>query len=212
MIKINLIAEGKRPVTARKAAPKLGLGSHDVGVWLIAAGLLVGLAVFGGWWFMLNRKIDRKNAEIAAAQREVDELALVIKEVEEYKAKKAELEHKIAVINQLKLNQRGPVQIMDLISRALPELLWLTSTEVNSGAITLVGEAFNTNAVANFLENLDRVPEFTEPILRDTQQRGTVYGFSISFAYQPVPVPTPAPPAAAAAAGGQSPAGVAGAR
>ncbi|QQR75807.1 MAG: PilN domain-containing protein [Holophagales bacterium] len=212
MIKINLIAEGKRPVATRKAAPKLGLGGGDVGVWLIVAGLVLGLGVFGGWWYMLERKIDRKNEEIASAQREVDELALVIKEVDEYKAKKGELEHKIAVINQLKLNQRGPVQIMDLISRALPELLWLTAAEVNSGNITLVGEAFNTNAVANFLENLDRVPEFTEPILRDTERRGPTYGFSISFAYQPAPAVTPAAPGPAAAEAGQPPAGAAGAR
>jgi Tfp pilus assembly protein PilN len=101
---------------------------------------------------------------------------------------------------------------MDVVSRALPELLWLSSLEVNANAITLVGEAFNTNAVANFLENLDRVPEFTEPILRDTEKRGPVYGFSISFAYQPAPLATPAAPAAGAAESGQPPAGVAGAR
>ena len=44
----------------------------------------------------------------------------MIKEVEEYKAKKAELEHKIEVINDLKHNQRGPVQIMDQVSARCP--------------------------------------------------------------------------------------------
>ena len=56
--------------------------------------------------------------------------------------------------------------------------------------ITLTGEAFNTNAVANLIENLDRVPEFQEPILRDTQQKGEIYTFVIAFNYsfQPPPV------------------------
>jgi len=61
---------------------------------------------------------------------------------------------------------------------------------VGPNLITVTGEAFNTNAVANFIENLDRVPEFQEPILRDTQQRGQVYSFVIAFNYsfQPPPV------------------------
>ena len=216
MIKINLRAEGKRPVIARraKAAPKLGIPVQDIGQWLLVIGVVVGLLVVGGWWYMLQRTIDRKNAEIDENQREVDKLALVIKEVDEYKAKKAELERKIAVITGLKENQQGPVKIMDQVSRALPELLWLNSMQVTGGTISVKGEAFNPTAIANFMDNLDRVPEFQEPILKDTTRKGATYDFQISFGYslaKPAPAAaappgTPAAPGAPAATGASPPA------
>ena len=44
----------------------------------------------------------------------------------------------VAVINELKSNQRGPVRVMDYISRALPELLWLDRIKMNASNMTLV--------------------------------------------------------------------------
>jgi type IV pilus assembly protein PilN len=204
MIKINLLAEGKRAVTrkAKGGAAAAALERRDLGSWLLGVGVLLGLLVFAGYWFYLRREIQQKDEEIAVAQREVDELAAIIKEVEDYKAKKAELEHKIGVINQLKANQAGPVKLMDHVSRALPELLWLDSMEVIGTTVRVNGQAFNTNAVANFIENLDKVPEFQEPILLDTAQQGAVYGFAISFGFQ-----LALPPEAAAAPAPDSPAG-----
>src|SRR3990167_2411175 len=203
MIKINLLAEGKRPVVARKQkAPRLMVGVADLGQWLLVAGVLIGFLVAGGWWLYLERVIERKNQEIAINQAEVEKLALVIKEVDEYKAKKTELERKISVINRLKSNQRGPVQIMDHVSRALPELLWLDLMEVNASTIILRGQTFNTTAVANFMDNLDKVPEFQEPILQDTTQQQQTYNFAISLGYSFAP-----PEEGAGAPSQQQPAG-----
>ena len=190
MVKINLLAEGKRPVVARKSkAPLLGGASRELGNLLLVAGLAIGLLAAGGWYLWVNGKLKQKEREVAAAQREVEELQQVIKEVEEYKTKKAELERKIDVINGLKANQRGPVQIMDQISRALPELLWLTNLEVSATTISLRGSAFNMSAVANFIDNLDKVEEFAEPILNDATQRvirgarSELYDFRLTMSY-----------------------------
>jgi type IV pilus assembly protein PilN len=188
MIKINLLAEGKRPAAVRKIKPAQLLEGKDFGVWLLAAGLLLGLAVVGVLWYLRHNTILEKEQEIAEAEREVEELAAVIKEVDDYKAKKTELERKIKVINDLKLNQRGPVKVMDDVSRALPELLWLDHLQMTSSAIEVDGRAFNTNAVANFIENLDKMPEFGEPTLKDAQeQTGGVYKFVINFNYSFAP-------------------------
>ena len=64
------------------------------------------------------------------------------------------------------------MQVMDQISRALPELLWLDRMTMIGTRITLAGQAFNSNAVANFMDNLDKVPEFQEPILSDMTAGG----------------------------------------
>lgn len=183
MIKINLLSEGKRPAAVRKkSATKLE--GQNLGQWMLLAGILVGVLALAGAWYLANQKLTAKQAEVAAAQHEVDQLASVIKEVEEYKGKKSELERKIGIINDLKANQRGPVRVMDYISRALPELLWLDSMTMKSDSITVEGRAFNTNAVANFIDNLDKVPEFDEPLLKSTDlQAGGIYKFRIDFNY-----------------------------
>ncbi len=190
MIKINLLSEGKRSV--RKSKPAAGAGrleGKDIGQWLLVLGLLVGVGALAINWWLLTKTVDEKTAAVATAQREVDSLASVIKEVEDYKAKKSELERKIGVINDLKANQQGPVRVMDYISRALPELLWLDRLKMTADAIEIEGRAFNTNAVANFIENLDKVPEFDEPILKSTEQQGGgpqgvgIYKFVINFHY-----------------------------
>ncbi len=186
MVKINLLSEGKRPAAVRKAKVPavLKLEGQEVGQWMLLVGIVLWAAVFGVTLWMQKNKIEAKREEVAQAQREVEALAAVIKEVEDYKAKKAELERKIGIINDLKANQRGPVRVMDYVSRALPELLWLDRMQVAGDTIQITGRAFNTNAVANFIENLDKVPEFEEPTLEGTEEQGGgVYQFTINFRY-----------------------------
>lgn len=201
MIKINLLSEGRRPVTARKKS-SVGSGFDlqgiDAGSLALVGALVLALIVALGHNFLLGRTLKKVEGQVAEAQAEVDKLAPIIAEVEQFKAKKAKLENKVDIISQLKANQQGPVQIMDEISRALPELLWLDRMTASGQTITLSGRAFNTNAVANFLENLDRVPQFQEPVLQDTSQTGQTYSFVIRFNFTHTPATEGADRASAA--------------
>ena len=204
MIKINLVSEGKRPVVSRKTKERLGIAGLSLSEGLFLVALLLGALAVGAYWWYLRGEVRTRDTQIAAAQREVDELAQVLQEVEEYKAKKAKLEHKINIINDLKRKQWGPVRIMDQISNALPELLWLDGLTLRANNIELRGQAFNTNQIAAFIENLGKVPEFQEPRLRDTSKQGPVYTFMITFNFSVAEPPKPQPaageaPAAAAA-------------
>lgn len=213
MIKINLLAEGKRPVIARKAK-RVGLQVSEANAANVAlAGFsLLGILAAVIWYFVLGSMIDGKREEIRVAQREVDELQQVIKEVQQYEAKLKELNRKVEVITTLKDNQRGPVTIMDEISRALPELMWLNSMEVRPRAIILRGTAFNTSAVANFIDNLDRVEEFREPVLQDTTRArrrgaGELYNYRLTVGYsmkKKEPEETATPSAEATQTGGSA--------
>jgi Tfp pilus assembly protein PilN len=209
MIKINLLSEGKRPAAVRKVKvpAALRMEGRDIGQWMLALGMVVGLLALGIYWWIWNGRVKDKQEEVNAAQREVEAMASVIKEVEDYKAKKAELERKIGIINDLKANQRGPVRVMDYISRSLPELLWLDRLRMTASTLEIEGRAFNTNAVANFIENLDKVPEFDEPTLKSTEEQGGgIYKFVISFNYSfATPKPEEGAPGAAPAAGAATP-------
>jgi type IV pilus assembly protein PilN len=134
----------------------------------------------------------------------------VIKEVQAYEAQLKELRRKVEVITNLKDNQRGPVQIMDEVSKALPELLWLTNMDVTGNTINFRGTAFNMSAVANFIDNLDAVESFKEPILQDatrSRARGNAeaYDFRMTVGYT-IQKKAPAGAAKPAAAAGPPPA------
>ncbi len=182
MIRINLLSEGRKPAVAKQSRfSGFDLGDVDLGSLLLVALIVLSVLVALAQNFLLGRRISAKQDLVAEAQAEVARLEPILKEVEEFKAKKAELQRKVEVIQSLKANQRGPVQVMDKVSLALPELLWLSQMEMSGDTIEIKGEAFNTNAVANFIENLDKVPEFQEPDLKGTSQRGPVYTFTITF-------------------------------
>jgi type IV pilus assembly protein PilN len=210
MVKINLLAEGKRPVIARKAKqPLLQLSGANAANILFLSVTVAGLLAAVVWYFLLEKRIERKDQEIRVAQKEVDELQAVIKEVQAYEAQLKELRRKVEVITNLKDNQRGPVQIMDEVSRALPELLWLTSMDVTGRTINFRGTAFNMSAVANFIDNLDAVEQFHEPILQDATRsrargRAEAYDFRMTVGYT-IQKPAAAQPATPAAAPGARP-------
>ena len=183
MIRINLLSEGRRPVVARKTKPKFSIGDQDPSAFILGAGLVLGLLIVGGWWFMLNSGLNEVNGKVRVAQDEVERLRPIIQEVEDFKAKEATLKNKIQVIKDLKRAQEGPVQIMDQISQAVPDLLWLDRMTLQGEFVTLHGQAYNTNAVAAFIDNLDAVPAFKEPDTKNIQMNrdGSTYSFQINF-------------------------------
>lgn len=186
MIRINLLAEGRRPTAVRRAR-KVGLAERDWTHISLFAAIVLGVLVTAGYWFLLQRREAAVREEVVAAEAEVERLRPILEEVEQFKAKQADLERKIEVITDLKNQQTGPVRVMDSVSRALPELLWLDQMNVSPTSIRLSGRAFNVNAVSNFIENLDRVAEFKEPRLGPVRESGEVYQFTIDVEYTLAP-------------------------
>jgi type IV pilus assembly protein PilN len=186
MIKINLLAEARAERVAR--APLFALSAAKLNNYIIVGLIVLGLVFVGLRYWNLTSKLNGIKAEIAANQREYERLKPIIAEVEEFKKKNAELKHKIQVIEELKQNQFGPVRVMDEVSKALPDLLWLTNMGLNGNVLTLKGQALNENAVANFISNLGASPFFAEPSLRIMSQddRG-VFSFDLSCTFTHTP-------------------------
>jgi type IV pilus assembly protein PilN len=186
MIKINLLVEARAEKVAR--APLISMGTAGLNNYILIGLMVLAAAFVGVQYWSLSSTLAGINKDLQENQREYERLKPIIAEVEAFKKKNAELKHKIDVIEQLKTNQFGPVRIMDEVSKALPDLLWLTNMELEGNNINLRGQALDENAVANLIANLAASPFFSEPTLRIMQQdeRG-VRSFDLfcTFTYTP---------------------------
>jgi len=211
LIRINLLTEAKA-AAARKKTPLLPTGAKLNNI-LFVAGIAAGvayLAIMGYARWSTRRQLDE---EITKARLEADRLRSIIEEVKGYEDKKKNLEEKIGLINRLKTNQKGPVRLMDEISKAMPDLVWLSNIEVAGNLITMRGKTLAIPAVATYVENLKRSPFFAEPVFRTMGLDGGggpggsgVYSWEMNLTFKPAaalantsgssasPEPTPAAP------------------
>jgi type IV pilus assembly protein PilN len=200
LIRINLLTEAKA-AAARKKAPLLPTGARLNNVLFFGAfGLGLAYIVIMGLTLLSRR--SQLDEEIVKARLEADRLKSIIEEVKEYEDKKASLEAKIQLINALKTNQKGPVRLMDEISKALPDLVWLTTVDVAANQITMRGKTLSPNAVATYLENLKKSPFFAEPVFKSLGQDGGTsgtYTWEMTLTFNPsavlasAPQPSPTP-------------------
>jgi len=194
LIKINLVREGRAVrgagAPAAAAIPGAAGGTGNLNN-VLAIGLsLLGLLLAGGYYFYYTRQEADAQERLEARKQEAQKLEKVIKDVEDFQQQKDNLQKRIDLINQLKQNQKGPVRIMDQISRDLPDLVWLDHMTISGGSIKLTGRALNPNAISLFVTNIKNDPYFEEPnvgAMTQTSVQPVVYTFDMDFAfsYQP---------------------------
>ena len=175
----------------------MGPGAANINNVLIIACLVVGVLAALAYWYINKRELAQQEELAAQRTAEAQKLESIIKEVDDYQKRKDSLQQRIDLINQLKQNQKGPVRIMDQISRDLPDLVWLDSLDITAGRVTLAGRGLNPNAIALFIENVKNDPYFEEPQVGSVTQISAVplvYGFDMNFAFTYVPRGS-APPA-----------------
>jgi type IV pilus assembly protein PilN len=199
LIRINLLTEAKA-AAARRRAPVLPTGARLNNVLFFGA-FGLGLLYVAIMALTLLSRRSQLDDEIVKARLEADRLRSIIEEVKEFEDKKLLLDRKIELMNALKTNQKGPVRLMDEISKALPDLVWLTSLDLSNNQITMKGKTLSPNAVATYLENLKKSPFFAEPVFkslgRDGGSAGT-YTWEMTLIFNPAaaltaPPPTPGP-------------------
>lgn len=100
---------------------------------------------------------------------------------------KARLSQEIGELRALQAASAAGAVLLEQIVRSVPENLWLEEMTFRAGRIQLSGQALNTNAIADFIEALDRVEAFDEPTLVDTTQSRdrSSYSFTLAFQFSP---------------------------
>jgi type IV pilus assembly protein PilN len=161
MIRINLLAAEREK--SKKKAAVLGTAGQKltVGCSLI---LILGVLFIGWRYWVVMRDSNQIDAEIAAAQQETTRLHSVIQQVQQFEQRKAQLQQRVVLIEQLRKGQTGPVHMLDQISRALPQLLWLTELKQTGTDIVIEGRATSLTGLSEFVANLEASGYFKRSI------------------------------------------------
>lgn len=159
MIRINLLT-GDRKKASR------GPGFDIAAQITVACGLVVVGAASGiGWWYWsLSQEAVTVEQEVVAAQQEVARLRPIIAEVAQFEAQRQRLQQRVQLIGQLRKGQGIPVQMLDHVSRSLPDMLWLTSMQQEGGNLTIEGRSSTLVALSDFVGNLASNSFFSKPI------------------------------------------------
>ncbi len=177
MIRINLLPV--RQTQKRQTIQQQLLGAAAVLILTVIGCIL--------WMATVSSRADEMAAEIQKKQSELTQLDKVIGEVNEYTAKRKELEDKLKVIDDLRKGKTGPVRALDDLASEIPNRIWLTKMDESGGSVTLEGKAIDHEDVSAFMKSLQKSKYFTSIVLGFSKSvkdasGATLYEFKITCA------------------------------
>lgn len=160
MIRINLLAPERRAAKAATRGFQAGQKMTVIGS-LILVLTLVGL----GWryWALGQQERDMEE-QIVLATREEARLAEILRQVQEFEARRTQLEQRVALIDELRKGQNAPVHMIDQVSRSLPDMTWLTAISQNGYTLTIQGRCLTLTSLSDFIGNLEATRYFIRPV------------------------------------------------
>ncbi len=174
MININLLKPEKKEVAggggaavsyAEEAKPS------KLSVPAVVGAVVITVLGIGLMYFMQSNKLATEKKLFEERTLRKAELEKVLQELATMEATKRELDGKIKIIGELKLQQKDAVLMMDKMSRSLPEWVWLTSLNFTGGAVSVNGKALSNNLIADLVNNLQNSNLFTNVQLRSTSRK-----------------------------------------
>jgi len=179
MIKINLLPTKK---VKKTFTIKVGI---KPGVSLFIGVLIVILLLEGFTWYWINNKIAFLTKEKQTLEQNLKEIREKVKEVENYERDKKVYEERIMIIQNLKRNQKGPVHMLDELSRMLPERVWLVSIKDTGQDISVTGSGMTNDDIVKYVSNLKSSRLLKNVQLLESRQvidSGVpIYSFNLTF-------------------------------
>src|SRR5580692_10744264 len=174
MIRINLLgtpkAKGKR--AAASAAAVLETGEPGSPQLKIAVALVLAVG-FNGWtWHHLDKDATTIAKNMQVAEQRNRELADVKARYLERQRQADSYKRRVDVIDQLRANQAGPVELLNTIGDTInsTEAVWLNTMKDQGGSVDIEGMALSTDAVATLIENLQKTGHFKNIEIKETFQ------------------------------------------
>jgi type IV pilus assembly protein PilN len=159
MIEINLL-----PV--REERRKADLQQQGV---LLLATVIGSMVLVGGYHAYLRSSVSSAQDGTRQLQRQIDAFGPQLKQVEGFRAAKAEIEQKLSVIEELDRSRSGPIRVLDELASHTPERVWLTKLETGASGVGIQGVSLDNELVALFLTALGESPYFEDVELEETE-------------------------------------------
>jgi Tfp pilus assembly protein PilN len=180
MIRINLSSlapaktkrGGKRASTPTLSMP--GEGPNIVVMLLLAVAVTGVICYF--FQYQVNQKTAQLNKEMTQAMAENQRLAVVKAQYEASRKKADVFERRVHVIDELKQNQKGPVDVLNLVADTVnkTDAVWLNSMTSDGRSLDFIGMALSADAVADLMSNLRKTGAFKTVEIKETSQDSTV--------------------------------------
>ena len=178
MIRINLLGspkpKGKKNSTVSMPSFELGnLGSPMIQV---AAVLLIAGALNFGYWYQLDREKKVIEVQTRVAEQKNRELADIKVRYLERQKQADSYKRRVDVIDQLRANQTGPVNLLSMIGDTVnsTEAVWLNSMQDQGANVAIDGTALSSDAVANLISNLQKTGFFRNIEIKESYQDDSV--------------------------------------
>ena len=97
---------------------------------------------------------DRIEEDIVTSQKETARLRTLIQQVQTNDARRAQLQERVGLIEELRKGREGAVRMLDEFSRSLPDMLWLTEIKQQGADLTITGRCLSLTALSDFVDNL----------------------------------------------------------
>ncbi len=165
MIRINLL-HVERTTPKRRASLQFSMPFSGQKATLLASLILVAALAYVGYRFWsLHIQQQQMQHELETAREEERKLQSVLRQVEEFEARKKQLQDRVLLIERLRKGQTAPVYLLEHISRSLPDRLWLTEMVQSNGySVEMQGESSTLTSLADFLGNLENTGYFKRPV------------------------------------------------
>jgi type IV pilus assembly protein PilN len=166
MIRINLLGVERKKVKAVTIDPGQRM------TLLCSLVLVASVAGIGWWYWSLTQAEAQLATEITAAEQEATRLRSMLAEIQAVEAQRTRIQQRVALIEELRGGQSLPVQLLDHVSRSLPDLAWLTSMTQDANQVTIIGQSTTLIALSDFVGNLGTGSVLRRPIeIVDSQVR-----------------------------------------
>lgn len=176
MIRINLLGipkakRGKRPSPVTVGGGGEGPSSAMIVIIFV---LLLGGGLWG-WYIYVNNQRTQLQHQLEAEQAENARLADVKNKYEAERRKADQFTARVKVIDQLKLAQTGPVDLLSTVADTVSktDAVWLDAMTDDGRNIDFVGMALSPDAVANLMANLAKTNRFKSVEIKETSQDNT---------------------------------------
>jgi type IV pilus assembly protein PilN len=179
MIRINLLGGEKRK--GKKGGPAINMPSFEFGnlggpIVQVAAVLIIFGVLNAGYWYKLDREKKTIEAQMRVAEQKNRELADIKARYMERQKQADAYKRRVDVIDQLRNNQIGPVNLLSTIGDTVnnTEAIWLNSMVDQGANVAIDGVALSSDAVANLISNLQKTGYFRNIEIKETFQDDTV--------------------------------------